>query len=62
MTEWQYTSKGAGAILEPRAQLAIWLDYPWQVARRRLVSPAETEAWLREQPLRRHPGPAAKHD
>lgn len=37
VTEWQYTSKGAGEILEPRAQLAIWLDYPWQVARRRLV-------------------------
>ncbi|GAA1567073.1 AAA family ATPase [Leucobacter aridicollis] len=37
VTEWQYTSKGAGDILEPRAELAVWLDYPWRVARRRLV-------------------------
>ncbi|MFF8818126.1 AAA family ATPase [Leucobacter sp. NPDC015123] len=37
VTEWQYTSKGAGGILEPRAQLAVWLDYPWRVARRRLI-------------------------
>lgn len=51
VTEWQYTSKGAGAILEPRAQLAIWLDYPWPVVRGRLLrrtlsrSIRRTELW-----------------
>lgn len=37
ITEWQYTSKGAGDILEPRAQLVLWLDYPPHVVRRRLI-------------------------
>ncbi|WP_237467239.1 AAA family ATPase [Leucobacter chromiireducens] len=36
VTEWQYTSKGAGEILEPRAQLAVWLDYSRPVVRWRL--------------------------
>ena len=36
VTEWQYTSKGAGEILEPRAQLAVWLDYSRSVVRWRL--------------------------
>lgn len=33
ITEWQYTSKGTDDILPPRAQLAIWLDYPYRGAR-----------------------------
>ena len=37
VTEWQYTSKGTDAILTPRAQLAVWLDYPWPVVRTRLL-------------------------
>ncbi|WP_144796426.1 AAA family ATPase [Microbacterium paludicola] len=37
VTEWQYTSKGTDEIVTPRAQLAIWLDYPWHVVRGRLV-------------------------
>ncbi|WP_120493549.1 AAA family ATPase [Microbacterium phyllosphaerae] len=37
VTEWQYTSKGTDAILAPRAQLVIWLDYPWPVVRARLL-------------------------
>ncbi|GAA1211024.1 AAA family ATPase [Microbacterium maritypicum] len=37
VTEWQYTSKGTDAILAPRAQLALWLDYPYRVVRGRLV-------------------------
>ncbi|MBO0981134.1 AAA family ATPase [Microbacterium sp. SD291] len=37
VTEWQYTSKGTDEILTPRAQLALWLDYPWPVVRTRLV-------------------------
>lgn len=37
VTEWQYTSKGTDEIMTPRAQLAIWLDYPWPVVRRRLI-------------------------
>lgn len=37
VTEWQYTSKGTNAFLAPRAQLAIWLDYPWRIARARLL-------------------------
>ena len=37
ITEWQYTSKGTDAVLTPRAQLAIWLDYPYPVVRRRLI-------------------------
>ncbi|MFJ6531162.1 AAA family ATPase [Microbacterium sp. NPDC091662] len=37
VTEWQYTSKGTDAILTPRAQLAVWLDYPYRVVRARLI-------------------------
>ena len=37
VTEWQYTSKGTDEILAPRAQLAIWLDYPYRVVRSRLI-------------------------
>ncbi|MFJ3471534.1 AAA family ATPase [Microbacterium maritypicum] len=37
ITEWQYTSKGTDAILTPRAQLAVWLDYPHRVVRARLI-------------------------
>ncbi|MCT1478358.1 AAA family ATPase [Microbacterium sp. p3-SID336] len=37
VTEWQYTSKGTDDILPPRAQLAIWLDYPRHVVRSRLI-------------------------
>ncbi len=37
ITEWQYTSKGTDEIMTPRAQLAIWLDYPWPVVRARLL-------------------------
>ncbi|GAA2842966.1 adenylate kinase family enzyme [Leucobacter komagatae] len=47
VTEWQYTSKGAGDIYEPRAQLAVWLDYPWKVARRRLVRRTLSRSLLR---------------
>ncbi|WP_341957816.1 AAA family ATPase [Microbacterium sp. LWH13-1.2] len=37
VTEWQYTSKGTDAILAPRAQVVIWLDYPYRLVRRRLL-------------------------
>ena len=37
VTEWQYTSKGTDEILAPRADLLIWLDYPWSLVRGRLV-------------------------
>jgi len=37
VTEWQYTSKGTDEILTPRAQLAVWLDYPYRVVRSRLI-------------------------
>lgn len=37
VTEWQYTSKGTDEIMTPRAQLAIWLDYPWPLVRFRLI-------------------------
>ncbi|HWS50201.1 MAG TPA: AAA family ATPase [Microbacterium sp.] len=37
VTEWQYTSKGTNTILAPRAQLVLWLDYPYRVVRSRLV-------------------------
>ena len=37
VTEWQYTSKGTDEILPPRAQLVIWLDYPYRVVRSRLL-------------------------
>src|SRR5690606_30776808 len=34
---WQYTSKGTDEIMTPRAQLALWLDYPYRVVRSRLI-------------------------
>ncbi|GAT73355.1 hypothetical protein MHM582_1846 [Microbacterium sp. HM58-2] len=37
VTEWQYTSKGTDEIMTPRAELAIWLDYPWRIVRSRLL-------------------------
>lgn len=37
VTEWQYTSKGTDEIMTPRADVAIWLDYPYPLVRRRLV-------------------------
>ncbi|PRB65416.1 AAA family ATPase [Microbacterium sp. MYb45] len=37
VTEWQYTSKGTDEIITPRAELAIWLDYPYRVVRSRLL-------------------------
>ena len=37
VTEWQYTSKGTDDILTPRADLALWLDYPYHVVRSRLL-------------------------
>jgi len=37
ITEWQYTSKGTDEIMTPRAQLALWLDYPYRVVRSRLI-------------------------
>jgi adenylate kinase family enzyme len=37
VTEWQYLSHGTNPILAPRAQLAVWLDYPYRVVRSRLI-------------------------
>jgi adenylate kinase family enzyme len=37
VTEWLYGSQGTNAILAPRAQLVIWLDYPYGVVRGRLL-------------------------
>ena len=37
VTEWQYTSKGTDEVLPPRAQLVVWLDYPYRVVRSRLL-------------------------
>ncbi|WP_217184191.1 adenylate kinase [Streptomyces sp. AC495_CC817] len=37
ITEWQYTSRGTDPILAPRAQLVLWLDYPYRVVRARLT-------------------------
>jgi len=37
VTEWQYTSKGTDEILAPRAQIVVWLDYPFALVRRRLL-------------------------
>ncbi|GAB3599003.1 P-loop NTPase family protein [Microbacterium tumbae] len=36
VTEWQYTAKGVDAVLPPRAQLVVWLDYPHRIVRARL--------------------------
>ncbi|WP_164233845.1 AAA family ATPase [Microbacterium hydrocarbonoxydans] len=47
VTEWQYTSKGTDEIMTPRAELAIWLDYPFPLARRRLVRRTVSRRLLR---------------
>ncbi|MEJ1920992.1 AAA family ATPase [Microbacterium sp. KHB019] len=47
VTEWQYTSKGTDEIMTPRAQLAIWLDYPWPVVRTRLLRRTFSRSILR---------------
>lgn len=47
VTEWQYTSKGTDDIVTPRAQLAIWLDYPWRVVRARLLRRTLSRSVLR---------------
>ncbi len=47
VTEWQYTSKGTDEIMTPRAQLAIWLDYPWAVVRTRLIRRTLSRSILR---------------
>lgn len=59
VTEWQYSSQGTDPILVPRAELALWLDYPYAIARGRLLrrtlsrSLRGTELWNgnREKPL-----------
>ncbi|WP_101845380.1 adenylate kinase family protein [Zhihengliuella sp. ISTPL4] len=47
VTEWQYTSKGTDEILTPRAQLALWLDYPYRVVRSRLLRRTLSRSLLR---------------
>ncbi|MCM3780590.1 AAA family ATPase [Microbacterium hydrocarbonoxydans] len=47
VTEWQYTSKGTDAILAPRADLVIWLDYPFRVVRARLLRRTVSRSILR---------------
>jgi adenylate kinase family enzyme len=47
VTEWQYTSKGNDEIMTPRAQLAIWLDYPWPIVRNRLLRRTLSRSILR---------------
>ncbi|WP_312167727.1 AAA family ATPase [Microbacterium sp.] len=47
ITEWQYTSKGTDEIMTPRAQLVIWLDYPWPVVRMRLLRRTLSRSVLR---------------
>ncbi|GGD84344.1 AAA family ATPase [Microbacterium murale] len=37
VTEWQYTSKGTNTVLPRSADLLVWIDYPYGVARRRLI-------------------------
>ncbi|MGI0519916.1 AAA family ATPase [Microbacterium maritypicum] len=49
VTEWQYTSKGTDAILAPRAQLALWLDYPYRVVRGRLMRRTLARSILRRE-------------
>ena len=59
VTEWQYSGKGTDPILASRADLAVWLDYPYAIARARLLrrtvsrSLLRTEMWNgnREKPL-----------
>jgi len=47
VTEWQYTSKGTDAILAPRAELALWLDYPYRIVRARLLRRTLSRSILR---------------
>lgn len=47
VTEWQYTSKGTDEIMTPRAQIAIWLDYPWPLVRTRLLRRTFSRSILR---------------
>lgn len=47
VNEWQYTSKGTDEILTPRAQLAVWLDYPYRVVRSRLLRRTLSRSILR---------------
>ncbi len=49
VTEWQYTSKGTDDILAPRAQLVLWLDYPYRVVRSRLLRRTIGRSLLRTQ-------------
>ncbi|MGW9268585.1 MULTISPECIES: P-loop NTPase family protein [Microbacterium] len=49
VTEWQYTSKGTDAFLTPRAQLAVWLDYPYPVVRGRLLRRTLARGILRKE-------------
>ncbi|MFJ2370013.1 AAA family ATPase [Microbacterium sp. NPDC087665] len=47
VTEWQYTSKGTDDILTPRADLVLWLDYPYRVVRARLLKRTISRSILR---------------
>ena len=47
VTEWQYTSKGTNEILPVRANLLVWLDYPWSVVRLRLIRRTVTRRLFR---------------
>ncbi|MGV2901978.1 AAA family ATPase [Microbacterium sp. AGC62] len=47
VTEWQYTSKGTDEIITPRADLALWLDYPYRVVRSRLLRRTLSRSILR---------------
>jgi adenylate kinase family enzyme len=47
VTEWQYTSKGTDDILIPRADLVLWLDYPYRVVRTRLLRRTISRSILR---------------
>lgn len=49
VTEWQYTSKGTDDILIPRADLVLWLDYPYRVVRTRLLRRTISRSILRTQ-------------
>ncbi|MDF2562923.1 MAG: family ATPase [Microbacterium sp.] len=49
VTEWQYTSKGTDQILTPRADLAVWLDYPYRVVRSRLIRRTLARGLLRRE-------------
>ena len=47
VTEWQYTSKGTDVIMTPRAELVVWLDYPFHVVRARLLRRTVSRSILR---------------